>query len=119
MSYNYRTPTDDIRTTDNGIIVKRTRILSTQCVAYSAWERGDILGAHQTITTIDGVWYGTLHSRRDDSSYAHLRGGSDERIAAVRAAYAANDAESYAAIVLVFPEAVDGKRSDGDIEVYY
>lgn len=119
MSYNYRTPANENRATSTGILVRRSRILSTQCVVYSAWERGSVAGSHSTITSFDGEWYGTLHSRRDDSTFRHLRGGSDERIAAVQAHYAANDAEAYAAILSVFPEAANGERSDGEIELYY
>lgn len=119
MTYPYRTPTDEARALPSGIIVRRIRILSTQCVVYSAWERESVTNTHQTITTIDGAWYGTLHSRRDESTFAHLRGGSDERFAAVRAHYAANDAAAYAAILATFPEAAEGRRSDGEIEVYY
>jgi hypothetical protein len=121
MSYPYRTPANEDRTTSNGIVVQRFRILSTQCVVYRAYERtiGGAFGSHQTVTTIDGEWYGTLHSRRDDSTYRHLAGGSDERIAAVRAHYNATDAEAYEAILAAFPDAASGKRNDGDIEIWH
>ena len=119
MTYSYRTPTDEARALPSGIVVKRSRILSTQFVIYSAWERGATTGTHSTITTIDGAWYGTFHSRRDESTFAHLPGGSPERIAAVRAHYAANDAAAYEAIITAFPEATEGRRSDGEIEVSY
>lgn len=77
-SYDYRSPADETRTTETGILV-----------------------------------------RRDDSTYRHLRGGSPERIAAVRAHYDALHAEAHAAILSVFPEAETGRRSDGEIEVAY
>lgn len=121
MSYNYRTPADETRITETGIIVKRSRILSSQIVVYTAWERQGALSdhSHQTITTIDGAWYGTVGSRRDDSTFRHLPGGSDERIAAVRAHYNACYAEAHAAILAVFPEAANGRRVGGEIEMYY
>lgn len=119
MDYPYRTPNDETRKLDNGIIVRRIRILSTQIVVYSAWEISNFARNHSTITTFDDQWYGTIHSRRDDSTYCHLRGGSDKRIAAIIAHYDANDVESYAAIIAAFPEAATGKRLYGEIEIEY
>ena len=118
-SYTYRGPANENRTLDNGIIVRRYRILSTNFVAYDAWElTGNAHRDHSTITFIDGTCYGQINSRRDDSTYAHLPVG-DERSAAVRAHYAAMNAECYAAILAAFPEAVKGKQSGGQIEVSY
>ena len=117
--YQYRSPENKTVILPNGIIVQRYRILSTQMVVFQAWEVQNSMGEHATITTFDGVWYGTIYSRRDDSTFAHLKGGSDERIAAVRAHYVTNAAEAHTAIIAAFPEAVDGKKVDGEIEMYF
>ena len=102
------------------IAIKRTHILGTRAIVYSAWEPGGISHSHTTITTIGGARFGRIHTRTSgEETFAHLRGGSPERIAAVRAWYAAKDEESYAAILTAYPEAADGVRSDGDIEVVY
>lgn len=117
--YQYRSPENATVILPNGIIVQRYRILSTQMIVFQAWEMQNSMGEHATITTFDGVWYGTIYSRCDDSTFAHLKGGSDERIAAVRAHYAAKAAEAYTAIIAAFPEAVDGKKVDGEIEIHF
>lgn len=119
LMYTYLSPENETRILDNGILVQRWRILSTQFVVYRAYERMSDMGSHQTIQDTDGVWYGTLYSRRDDGAYAHLKGGSVARIAAVHAQYAKNAAEAYDAIVAAFPESADGTRTHGDIEMYF
>ena len=118
-SYTYTSPADETRTTEAGIVVRRSRILSTPFVVYQAWEPRTSSASHSTISTIDGKWYGAIATRCDDSSYRHLAGGSPERIAAVERHYAANYAAAHAAIIAAFPEAAEGKRTGGDIEICF
>ena len=112
-------PANEDRTLDNGIIVRRYRILGTPVLCYDAWELAEGWTSHQTMTTMHGVSYGDITSRRNDDTYAQLPGGSPERIAAVRAHYEATYNASYAAILAAFPEAHNGTRSNGTIEVVY
>lgn len=117
-SFAYRGPANENRALPCGRIVRRYRILSTQTVVYDAWEPANVHSTHSTITFINGTCYGHIHSRRDDSTFAHLPVGP-ERSAAVRAHYDASDAESYALIVAAFPEAAEGRHVDGRIEITY
>jgi hypothetical protein len=118
--YPYCSPDNEDRITNDGIVVRRYRMLSTQLVIYDAYElTSGAFGPHHTTTTIDGRWYGTLHSYVPDNASFHSLPVGEERSQAVTAHYAANDQRSYDAILEVFPEAVNGHRDNGRIEVWY
>jgi hypothetical protein len=118
--YPYRSPNNEDRITNDGIVVTRYRMLSSQLVIYQTYElTSGAFGPHHTTTTIEGIWYGTLHSYVPDNAPFHSLPVGQDRSQAVIAHYAANDQRSYAAILEVFPEALTGKRVDGTIEVWY
>ena len=106
----------DLRVTDYGVYVKRTPIHGTdrkgeRAVVYSAWEPSEDHG-HSTITTIDGVWFGRIGTRR---FACNLPAGSDERHTAVMAEYEEQYLEAYNAIADVFPLAC-GREDMGEVE---
>jgi hypothetical protein len=107
MKRNY---VSDWRTVGS-VYVHRYSILSTDCVVYAAYER---LAGHSSMTTHPalGVWIGEIHSRPLSANVDALPVGP-ARFAACDAFRAANDVESYKAILAVYPEAASGKRRVG------
>lgn len=83
---------------------------------YSAWRPmvGFLPGNFSTFTSFDGRegWYGQMGTERLPEDIEALRGGSPERIAAVRAFSAQRDSVARDAIIAAFPEAMHG-RPDG------
>lgn len=99
--------------------VRKTRIIGTRCVVYSAWEPSSLLGKHGTVTTnAYGDWIGRVGTRAISPEVEKMKGGSPERCAAVDAHHKAQYEEAYAAIIARYPEAAEGRRDMGEIEIW-
>lgn len=99
--------------------VHRYSILTTNCVVYAAYEAsegGAASRTHSSLMSHGGTWLGELTSRRLPDAVEALKG--TVRYDACDAFRAANRTEAYAAIVAAFPEAAEGTRRDGQIEVW-
>jgi hypothetical protein len=102
----------------NDFIIKRTPILTTTTVVYSAWERSaGICGQHSTVTSDDDGWLGRVGTRALTPELAALPQGR-ERWDAVDAYHEEQYQAAYAAIVAAHPEAAEGKRDMGEIVIY-
>ena len=97
------------------IIVQSGVIAGTGIRVYTAWEPSGLMGAHSTITTIGGKWYGKIGSNPDRAIYDHLPVGQ-ERFDAVEAAYQAQYERAYQAIREANPT-LAGDERDGEIIV--
>lgn len=95
-------------------IVHKTRIIGTKLTVFSVWEP---YAGHTTTMTIDGQRCGRVGSRLLPAELNALRAMSEERYVAVKAWHAAQYGEAYAAIVAAHPEAAEGRRDMGEIEV--
>lgn len=93
-------------TTKQVFLVTRTRIIGTDTVLYSAWERATMHSGHRTIRSRSGGgWWGLVGS--DWSQMAARRGmtiGERYELA-------------YRVIEQAFPEAARGLRSAGRIDL--
>ena len=85
-------------------------------VCFAAYEPSSYFGPHGSLMTLDGNVCGSLQSRRLPASIDEMPIYA-ERLAACDAFRKANEAEAYAAIVEAYPEATDGLRRNGEIEV--
>ena len=101
------------------VIVTKHSVAGSNAVVYAAYEPSSYFGRHSSLFTIDGQCCGSLPSRRIPEAIEAMRGGSPERCAACDAFRAANESEAYAAIVSAYPEAANGYRSLGEIEVWH
>jgi len=108
---------NETRSLEGGVVVKRYNIITTDLWCYRAYEPSSIMGAHSTITTIDGKWYGEIGSRRLPGWMDAMPSG-DERSRVVGEYIEANYEQEYALIVRAFPEAANGRRSMGEISIY-
>jgi hypothetical protein len=99
-------------------MVKRTRIIGTDTVVYSAWKQidGPFSGNGGTITSHDGTWFQRIGTDPRSELFENLPVG-EERSAAVKNAYAERYAAAYMIIKKAFPEVLnrDGRMSDGEI----
>lgn len=77
-------------------------------------EPSSYTGPHGTVRTIDGKVYGRIGTLRSESTLPAM---SVEREREVRAHYEAEYERAYAAIVAEYPEAADGRRDMGEIEI--
>jgi hypothetical protein len=80
-------------------VVKATRIIGTDTIVYSAWESSTPTGAHATITRIDDEWFGKIGTRRPPAEVTDMPAMSDERYAAARAHYAAEQVRAITTIL--------------------
>ena len=102
------------------LIVKKSRIHprnsdGTWTVMYSVWEPTDgPAGRHRTITTIDGKWYGRVGTAELPAELDGIQVGG-QRLAGIRAWYAAQYEEAYETIRAVYPDLV-GQERNGEIE---
>lgn len=94
----------DYVTLPDGKIVHRFAILTTSLVHYDVWEPSKMMGAHSTITVINGSWYGSVTSRPLPAELDALTPGSEGRIKAVTAWQDANYALAEALIKATFPQ---------------
>ena len=92
------------------IIVKRTRIITTPFVVYSAWVP---YCNHGTFMYIDGVKLGKVGTERNDALES-MRG--EERMRAADAFRTSRYAVAYAAIVAEHPHLATAPRCMGEIE---
>lgn len=100
--------------------VSRYTICTTTTVIYEAAEDAQPFDSHSyypSLGRLDGRWYGTVTSRRLPDELEAMKGGSPERIAAVREFQNARQEEAYAAILAAFPETMTGKRRSGEISM--
>ena len=100
---------NDYVTLDNGMIANRYGICCTSIIAYEVWEPSQCGGAHSTITTIDGKWYGSITTRPLPPEIDALPGWRagfwpEERIAAAEAFYAKNEQEAEKIIKATFSQ---------------
>lgn len=100
-------------TTNTNITIHKTRGFAGY-VAYSAWEP---YAGHSTLMHIDGVRVGRVGCRPLPTELDALPAGSDERYARVKAWYAAQYAEAYAAIEDAHPGAAGADRDMGEITI--
>lgn len=116
-----------------GIQVNRYNIIGTDTWIYRAWESTRSLAnpeapQHSTITTSGGPdtppgqWLGTMGTRHLTPELAALPADADHldaRIQAVSAYHKAQYDLAYEAILQAFPEAAQGMRDMGSIEVLW
>lgn len=91
-------------TTTRTITVRSHRILGTNTTVFEAWEPGDPMNTHFTVTTIDGKWFGHVPSRALPTEVEQMPLGSPERVKAVQLFQAHNKAEAVEAIFTAHPE---------------
>ena len=94
--------------------ITKTKILGTTITVYAAYEP---YAGHSTFTHLNGVRVGRVGSRQLPAELDALKSMSTERSTRVRAWQAAQYEEAYAAIIAECPEATNGERSMGEIEV--
>ncbi len=99
------------------VVTKHSIAGCESLVVYAAYEPSSYFGPHSTLYTIDGQVHGSIPSRRLPEEIEALKPGSPERLVACDANRRANEAEAYAAIVAAYPEAADGRRGMGEIEL--
>lgn len=90
--------------TTTNIIVLSHRILGTRTTVFEAWEPGDVMDTHSTVTSIDGRWFGHVPSRALPTEIEQMPIATPERIAAVQEFQARNKAEAVEAILAAHPE---------------
>lgn len=103
--------------TVGSVIVTKHQIIGTKHFVFGAYEASAYSGRHSSLLSIDGQCCGSLASRPMPAEIAALPVGP-ARWEALDEFRAANEAEAYAAIVAAFPEAADGERSRGEIEIW-
>jgi hypothetical protein len=106
-----------------GAIVERYGIIGTTATVYRAYRPSSVAGAHSSITTIGGAWYGDVATERPPADVDSLPPRSTERFAAVSNWYAAKHEEAYRLIFAAYPEArcpgARGYRQDmGSVETW-
>lgn len=84
-------------------IIRKYRILGTQCEVIDAWEPAKNMERHSTFTTFCGKLYGRIGTAPDKTKYAQLEVGSVERTNAVADAYEDEYARAYKLIFEAFP----------------
>ena len=99
-------------------VIKKYSVATTDLVVYEAWEPSAIMGKHNTITSIDGEWYGRIGTRHLPPELEKLPPGP-ERITAVGKWHEDQYQEAYNLILRAFPEAQAGKRSMGEITLHW
>lgn len=99
--------------------VKRTRILGTNAVSFTALVPSALASGHSTLTSFDDGtgWWGQVGTDRLPAELAALPGGSDERIARVREWHEEQYKLAYDLIIAAYPEAANGSRSMGEITI--
>jgi hypothetical protein len=99
--------------------IRRTQIIGTNIVVFSAWEPSVLMGAHSNLTSDgNGNWIGRIGTNRNlPSEIETLPPGSDARIDAVRGWYDAQYERAYNLIITAHPEAANGTRRSGEIEI--
>jgi hypothetical protein len=95
--------------------VQKYEIIGTGMYVFRVWEPST--KGHSTITHIDGMRYGDVSSRNILPSMETMPRG-EERSRVVREFIDAQYDQAYSLIVEAYPEAVNGHRSMGQIEVY-
>lgn len=100
------------------IIIKRTPILTTNRVVYSAWEPSPNWN-HSTIWhNGSDRWFGRIGTAELPPALAKLRPFSDERLEEVRGFYAEEYARAYNAILAEYPHLKEAPRDFGEIIEY-
>ena len=99
------------------VIVTKHSIAGTNAIVYSVYEISSYFGPHSTLFTIDGETCGSLPSRRLPKEIQAIPVGP-ARFEACDAFRKANEEEAYKAILVAYPEAAEGTRSNGEIEVW-
>ena len=110
----------DIVPLAEGRILKRTPIIGTRTTVYSVWEptSDPVQGPHGTITTIEGVWYGRLGTRRDlPPELEVLPPMSAERSERVGRWHEDQYDIAYRLIIDAYPKAAFGRFSMGEISL--
>ncbi|MBA7608583.1 hypothetical protein ES703_15761 [subsurface metagenome] len=100
-------------------VVKKYSVATTNLIVYEAWEPSAIMGRHTSITSIDSEWYGRIGTRYLSPELEKLPAGSEERLRAVGKWHHEQYEEAYKLIIQAFPEAEGGKRSMGEITLYW
>lgn len=100
------------------IIIKRTRIMTTNFLVYSAWEPSPNRN-HSTIQSNGSDrWFGRIGTAELPPALAKLRPFSDERLEEVRRFYADEYARAYRAILAEYPHLKDASQEMGEIVEY-
>ncbi|MGE5571096.1 MAG: hypothetical protein ACM3S5_18835 [Rhodospirillales bacterium] len=114
-----------------GCLVRRFNICTTRTWVYAVYEPTELAGhdddAHSTVTTFEGHvgrlsdgrstnWWGRLGTRGLPSDINALPVG-EARSNAVAAYHDKQYALAYRLILAAFPEAADGRRDMGEIEI--
>ena len=103
-----------------GKVVRRYNIITTKLYVYDVYEKtAGVTGEHSTITTIDGIWYGRVGTRRLTPELDSLPTYTVERSNAVHGFLQQQYDEAYALIHQAFPESISGRHDIGDIEVVW
>lgn len=100
------------------IVIKRTRIMTTNRLVYSAWEPSPDFN-HSTIWhNGSDRWFGRIGTAELPPALTKLRPFSDERFEEVRRFYADEYARAYNAILARHPHLKDAPRDMGEIIEY-
>jgi len=100
--------------------IDKYKILGTNVTKFAAWEQTSFnhnFYGHSTITHIDGICHGKIGTRDLDKETNKLPVGPI-RTAAVHKHHNDQYEEAYALIIAQYPEAANGKRDMGEIEIY-
>lgn len=103
------------------LTIRNHRVLGTGTKVYSAWEPGDPMTTHSTITFVDGKCLGHVPSRALPTEVEQMPVGSSERVREVQLFQAKNKAEAVMAIFAAHPEIDEASPRvrivDGRVEV--
>lgn len=95
--------------------IQRSQIIGTTTWVFDVYEP---YAGHSTFSHFDGVRWGRVGTRPLTPELDAIPPMSDARIAAVQAFHTAQYDEAYDAIVAKFPEAWEGTRSMGSIDLF-
>lgn len=105
-----------------GLVVYKASIAPTGRLVYTVYEPSSYCGPHSTLFTINDCVHGAVTSRRlpkeIDAIPVRVAGKWNQaRFDAIDVWRAGLREECYAAIVSAYPEAADGARREGEIEL--
>ena len=96
-------------------IIQAQNISGNGVTVYSAWEPGEVMNTHSTITCIDGKWYGKVGTEvlPDEINRMPV---DQPRFDAVAKWHTAKWEKAYSLIVAKYPDLADAQKAYGEIK---
>jgi hypothetical protein len=102
---------------ETGYVVTMHQVIGTKTRIYAAYTPSSWMGIHRSLFTIDDQVHGRVGTEEVTPEIKALPVG-EERSRRVHEYHKERYEDAYAAIVRCFPEAAQGQRTMGEIEVY-